>query len=357
MIKRRKTLVINIGGVKVGGDNPVSVQSMTNTETSDLKATLAQIRSLSKLGCELVRVAVNTQDALKAMPEICKQSPVPVIADIQFDYRMALGAIDAGVSGLRLNPGNLRKHWQIKAVVQEALARKIPIRVGVNAGSLDQRILQKHKGATAEAMVESALEEIKILEDLGFELIKVSLKSSDVQDTVRAYQLLAQKVPYPFHLGITEAGTRLRGAVLSSLGIGILLAQGIGDTIRVSLSAPPEEEVRVAWMILSGLGLRRRGVEVIACPTCARAEFDVVKTAETIERRLSGLKQPLRVAVMGCIVNGPGEARLSDIGVVGTKKGAQIYVNGKKLKLIPKQDILSTLVKLTKELSSNYSKS
>ena len=351
MIQRRKSMVIELGGVKLGGNYPIRVQSMTNTETSDLRATLSQIKRLKKLGCELVRVAVNNDDALRVMPELVKRSELPLIADIQFDWKMAIGSIRAGVSGLRLNPGNLKNKWQIKAVVEEALSRRIPIRVGVNAGSLEKEILRKCGGSIAEAMVESALKEIGLLEDFGFEMIKVSLKSSDVLETVLAYQFLAKKVDYPFHLGITEAGTRLRGAVLSGIGIGILLWQGIGDTIRVSLSAPPEDEVKVAWMILSGLGLRRRGIEVIACPTCARAEFDVVKTAEAIERKLAELEKPLRIAVMGCIVNGPGEARMSDLGVVGTKRGAQIYLKGKKIDVVPSQEIIKTLVMLAKDFT------
>ncbi len=349
MIKRRLAREIEIGGVKIGGKQPISVQSMTNTETADWKATLGQIRRLEKAGCELARVALNTEGALKALPELVKRSPLPLIADIQFDWRMAIGALKAGVAGLRLNPGNLRRDWQVKAVVEEAMPRKVPIRVGVNAGSLDQRMLKKYHGPSAEAMVASALKEIGLLEDLGFEWIKVSLKSSDVVETVRAYQLLAKRVAYPFHLGITEAGARLRGAVLSAMGIGILLSQGIGDTIRVSLSAPPEDEVRVGWMILSGLGIRRRGVEVIACPTCARAEFDVMKNAEALERKLAGIRKPLRVAVMGCIVNGPGEARVSDLAAVGTARGAQLYVRGKKVKVIPSRELVPTLVKLAEE--------
>jgi len=353
MMKRRPTRVIEIGGVKIGGHNPIAVQSMTNTETGDLKATLAQIHRLKQVGCELARVAVNTDRALKAMPELVKRSPLPVIADIQFDWKMAIGAIQAGAAGLRLNPGNLRRDWQIKAVVSEALPRGIPIRVGVNAGSLDRKLARKYGGPGAEAMIASAQREIGLLEDSGFDLIKVSLKSSEVLETVRAYQLLAGEVDYPFHLGITEAGTRLRGAVLSAMGIGILLRQGIGDTIRVSLSAPPEEEVRVGWMILSGLGLRRRGIEVIACPTCARAEFDVVKAAEAIERKLAGRVNPLRIAIMGCIVNGPGEARIADLGVVGASRGAQIYVKGKKVSVISRREIIPTLVKLAEEISSS----
>jgi len=350
-ITRRKTRVIQIGPVKVGGHNPVAIQSMTNTETADLKATLGQVRRLQKVGCEIARVAVNTKEALAAMPELVKRSPLPVIADIQFDWRMAIGSIRAGVAGLRLNPGNLRKAWQVKAVVEEALAKKIPIRVGVNAGSLDRDLVAKHGGPSAEAMVESALREVRLLEDSGFDLIKISLKSSDVPETVRAYQLISKKVDYPLHLGITEAGTRIRGAVASSVGLGILLWQGIGDTIRVSLSAPPEEEVRVGYMILSSLGLRRRGVQVIACPTCARAEFDVVKTAETMEKKLANIEKPIRIAVMGCIVNGPGEARISDIGAVGTKNGVHIYIKGQRQKTIPAKSLIATLLKLAQEIS------
>ncbi len=351
IIQRRKTKVIEIGGVKIGGDNPIVVQSMTNTITSNLKATLAQIRRLKKVGCELVRVAVNDKDALLALKELVKRSPLPVIADIQFDWKLAVGAIEAGVAGLRLNPGNLRKKEHIKTVAKLAFERKIPIRVGVNAGSLDKELARKY-GTGAKAMVESALREIKLLEDEGFDLIKVSLKSSDVSQTVLAYEMLAEKVEYPFHLGITEAGTILRGSVISALGIGILLWKGIGDTIRVSLSAPPEEEIRVAWMILSGLGLRQRGVRVIACPTCARAEFDVIKTAQKLEQALADIEKPLTIAVMGCIVNGPGEARLSDIGAVGTPKGIQIYLKGKKLSLVKQKEALSTLINLARKLES-----
>jgi len=346
MIKRNKTRVIEIGPVKVGGSYPVAVQSMTNTETADLKTTLAQIRRLRKAGCEIVRLAVNTDAALAAMPEMVKRSPLPIIADIQFDWKMAVGSLNAGVAGLRLNPGNLRKREHLKAVVAEALPRKIPIRVGVNAGSLDRDLVAKFGGPKAEAMVESALREIKMLEDLGFDRIKISLKSSEVMETVRAYELIAQKVDYPLHLGITEAGTRLRGAVASSVGLGILLREGIGDTIRVSLCAPPEEEVRVGWMILSSLGIRQRGVQVIACPTCARAEYDVVRTAESIERKLSGLEKPLRIAVMGCVVNGPGEARRADLGAVGTAKGGQIYEHGKHTKTVPYSRLILTLIDL-----------
>jgi len=349
-ITRKKTRVVQIGPVKVGGLNPIAVQSMTNTDSADWKATLAQIRRLKKAGCEIARVAVNTRGALAALLELLRNSPLPIIADIQFDWKMAVGAINAGVAGLRLNPGNLRKPEHIKAVVSEALPRKIPIRVGVNAGSLDGDLLAKFGGPTAEAMVESALREIRLLEDLGFNLIKVSLKSSDVLQTVRAYELISKKVDYPLHLGITEAGTRIRGAVASSVGLGILLYQGIGDTIRVSLSAPPEDEVKVAWMILGSLGLRHRGVQVIACPTCARAEFDVVKVAESIERKLAGIEKPLKIAIMGCIVNGPGEARLSDLGAVGTPKGAQIYVSGKHTETVPFRNIASELVKLAEKI-------
>lgn len=349
IISRRKTRIIEIGRVKIGGNNPIVVQSMTNTETSNKKATLAQIKRLKKVGCEIVRLAVNNQEALKALPDLVKNSLLPIIADIQFDWRLAIGSIQAGVRGLRLNPGNIRKTAHIKAVVEQAKQRRIPIRVGVNAGSLPRELIQKYGAPNAQAMVESALKEIRILEDSGFDLIKVSLKSSDVLETVRAYELLAKKVDYPFHLGITEAGTRLRGAVLSAMGIGILLKQGIGDTIRVSLSAPPEEEVQVAWMILSGLGLRRRGIEVIACPTCARAEFDVVKVAESIERKLAGMEKPLRIAIMGCPVNGPGEARIADLGAVGTARGAQIYIQGKHTKTIAISEIVPALIKLAEE--------
>jgi len=351
IIVRRNTHVLEVGGIRIGGNNPVVVQSMTNTETADLKATLAQIRRLQKVGCEIVRVAVNSREALAAMPELCKRSPLPVIADIQFDWKMAVGSIKAGVAGLRLNPGNLRKAEHIKAVVAEALPRKIPIRVGVNAGSLDRDLVLKYGAPNADAMVESALREARLLENLGFDQIKISLKSSDVMETVFAYEKISMLVNYPLHLGITEAGTRLCGAVASSIGIGILLYRGIGDTLRVSLAAPPEEEVRVAWMILNSMGIRRRGVQVVACPTCARAEFDVVKVADAIERKLAGIVKPLRIAIMGCIVNGPGEARLCDLGAVGSPRGVQLYIRGEREKTIPSRNLVPALVRLAEELA------
>jgi (E)-4-hydroxy-3-methylbut-2-enyl-diphosphate synthase len=345
-IARRKTRVIKIGGVKIGGNNPIAVQSMTNTPTADVRATLKQVRRLARAGSEIVRVAVPDQPSASALSRIVAQSPVPIVADIQFDYRLAVASLEAGVSGLRINPGNLHQRWQVQALVNEAAARGVPIRVGVNAGSLEKSLLKEHEKNPAKALVKSALRQVRMLESFGFESIKVSLKASEVNTTVEAYEILAEKLDHPFHLGITEAGTRFSGTVRSAVGLGILLAEGIGDTIRVSLASDPVEEVRVAYAILSSLGLRKRGPEVIACPTCSRTEFDVIRVADELEQRLSRLKRPLRIAVMGCIVNGPGEARTADLGAVGTPKGVQIYLKGKRVSIIPKNLVAKTLIKM-----------
>jgi (E)-4-hydroxy-3-methylbut-2-enyl-diphosphate synthase len=339
-----------LGGVPIGSGHPLAVQSMTNTATRNLKATLAQIQKLVKAGCELVRVAVPDAAAAAALPRLVKGSPVPLIADIHFDYRLALKAVAAGVAGLRLNPGNLRQAKHVTLVAEAAKDQGLPIRVGVNAGSLPPDLLKKHGGPVPLALVEAALRHVRLLEKNEFFEIKISLKAADVATTVAAYRLLAKKVDYPFHLGITEAGTAFTGTVKSAVGLGILLAEGIGDTIRVSLAADPVEEVRVGWEILKSLGLRRRGSEVIACPTCARAAFDVAATAEKIEQKLLGRDRALRIAVMGCIVNGPGEATLSDLGLVGTPKGVLLYVAGRKSKRGPLAEMLGELLKLAKEL-------
>jgi len=347
---RRLTRTVSVGPVKIGSGLPIAVQSMTNTPTQSVKATLAQIQKLVKAGCEIVRVAVPDQAAAEALPQLVSGSPVPLIADIHFDYRLALKAVAAGVAGLRLNPGNLRQAKHVTLVAQAARAKGIPIRVGVNAGSLPPDLLKKHGGPTPPALVEAALRQVSLLEKNGFTDLKISLKAADVATTVAAYRLLARRVDYPFHLGITEAGTAFTGTVKSAVGLGILLAEGIGDTIRVSLAADPVEELRVGWEILKSLGLRRRGVEVIACPTCARAAFDVAATAEKIEKKLLNRDTPLRIAVMGCIVNGPGEATLSGLGLVGTPKGVLLYVGGRKIKRGPLSEMLDELLKLAKEL-------
>jgi (E)-4-hydroxy-3-methylbut-2-enyl-diphosphate synthase len=348
---RRKSRVVEIGGVSIGGAHPVVVQSMTNTKTADVPATLKQTRRLANAGSQIVRVSVPDEDSAQALKSIVKRSPVPIIADIHFDYRLALKALEAGASGLRINPGNIHKRWQVETLASEAADRRVPIRVGANAGSLRKDLLKKHKGKAAQALVQSALEQVRILEDLDFYDIKVSLKSSDVLTTVDAYRIMAEQVEYPLHIGITEAGTRFSGAVRSAVGLGILLEEGIGDTIRVSLAADPVEEVRVAYEILRGLGLWQRGVELIACPTCSRAEFDVIKVADELERRLMNIQKPIRIAVMGCIVNGPGEAAHADIGAVGTPKGVQIYLKGKRIDTVKKAGVLKALLDLAKSSS------
>jgi (E)-4-hydroxy-3-methylbut-2-enyl-diphosphate synthase len=343
-IKDRGTTVVDLGGVRIGGGHPVAVQSMTNTPTADAGRTLRQIGRLARAGCEVVRVAVPNAEAAAALGKICARSPVPVVADVHFDHRLALAAVAAGVHGLRLNPGNIRSRRAVGEVIAAARDRGIPIRVGVNAGSVARDVRKKHGGATAEALVASALEHLTLLEDAGFTAIKVSLKASDVPTTVAACRLMRKTRPYPLHLGITEAGTAFSGLIKSAAGLGILLAEGIGDTIRISLAADPVEEVRAAWGLLGALGLRRRGVELIACPACARASYSVYKVAAAVERRLADLAAPIRVAVMGCCVNGPGEAREADLGCVGTVKGIQVYQRGKAVGVVAEGEVVKWLV-------------
>ena len=343
-MSRRKTRPVRVGSVTVGGDAPVSVQSMTNTDTRDAAATLKQISRLEEVGCEIVRVAVPDVEALGNLRSFRQSVTVPLVADIHFDHKLALGAIAAGVDGLRINPGNIGEASKVREVVHAAKDSGIPIRIGVNAGSLEKDILAKHGSATAQGMVESALKHISILEDESFSDIIVSMKASDVRRTVDAHRILGEKCDYPFHLGITEAGTLFSGTIKSAVGIGILLSEGIGDTIRVSLSAPPEEEVRVGFKILEVLDIRRRGVVVVACPMCARTEYNVAAVAEELEHLASRFAAPLTVAVMGCVVNGPGEAKEADLGVVGTKTGACIYVGGKFKRRTTKDQIVGALI-------------
>ncbi|MBZ0253504.1 MAG: flavodoxin-dependent (E)-4-hydroxy-3-methylbut-2-enyl-diphosphate synthase, partial [Candidatus Methylomirabilis sp.] len=305
-IPRRKTRVLSVGGVKIGGDNPIVVQSMCVSPTHDAAAVIKEILGLEEAGCEIVRVSVPDKESAAALPEILRNVNIPVIADIHFDFRMALLAAEAGVQGLRINPGNIGKREKVQEVVRACKSRGIPMRIGVNGGSLEKHLLEKYGCPTPEAMVESALEHIKILEDEDFTDIKVSLKSSNVRMTVAAYRLLADKVDYPFHLGITEAGTAWSGAIKSSIGLGILLHDGLGDTVRVSLSADPREEVKVAFEILKDLGIRERGITLVSCPSCARAQVDQIALAQAVEQRLGHIKAPMTVAVMGCAVNGPG---------------------------------------------------
>jgi (E)-4-hydroxy-3-methylbut-2-enyl-diphosphate synthase len=334
MKRRRKTRAIDVGGVGVGGDNPVRVQSMCNTDTRDVAATLAQIRALAEAGCEIVRLAVLDEAAAAALRPIRKKSPVPLIADIHFDYRLALAAVKAGMDGLRINPGNIGGERKVDAVVRAAKAAKVPIRIGVNSGSVERELLVKYKGPTPRAMVESALSHVAMLERRGFFDIKVSLKSSSVLSTIAAYRLLARQVDYPLHIGITEAGTLVRGAVKSSVGLGILLWEGIGDTLRVSLTHDPVDEVGVAYEILRALGLRRRGPEIVSCPTCGRTEIDLIGLARQVEEKLRPVSEVFTVAVMGCVVNGPGEAREADIGVAGGRDLGVIFRKGKVVRKV-----------------------
>jgi (E)-4-hydroxy-3-methylbut-2-enyl-diphosphate synthase len=339
---RRLSKQIQIGGVKIGGGAPVVVQSMTNTDTRDVKATVRQIKQLEQYGCEIIRVAVPDMQAAAAIRDIKKSIKIPLIADIHFDYRLALAALESGVDGFRLNPGNIGDRAQIKQVVLAAKARAVPIRIGLNAGSLP-----KQTGAAksvVERMVDAALEQVKLLESLDFDLIKVSLKAFDVPTTIAAYTDIADKIPYPLHIGITEAGTPRTGIIRSSVGIGALLYLGIGDTIRVSLTAPPREEVTAAYEILKSLNLRQHGPVLVSCPTCGRTEVDLVKLARQVEKELQTIKKPVKVAVMGCVVNGPGEAADADVGIACGKGKGILFRNGKKIRVIPETEFLSALM-------------
>ena len=343
---RRKTRRVWVGSVAVGGGAPISVQSMTKTDTRDVRATVAQIRRLEAEGCDIVRVAVSDREAAEALASIKKKSGLPVIADIHFDHRLALAALKAGVDGLRLNPGNIGSRDKVREVVRAAKERSVPIRIGVNSGSLEKDLLAKCGGrATAGAMAESALRHVRILEDLDFRLIKISLKASDIRRTAAAYRLLAGRVDYPFHAGITEAGGLRTGSVKSAAGLAVLLSEGLADTIRVSLTAPPEDEVRTAYQILGALDLRRRGPVIVSCPTCGRAEVDVLAVAAEVEKRLAGLESPLTVAVMGCTVNGPGEAREADIGLACGRGKAAIFKRGKLVRQVPERAIVREFLK------------
>lgn len=351
-IKRRKTLSVSVGGVKIGSGHPVVVQSMTCTDTHDVPKTLRQIRGLSRAGCEIVRLAVPDQAAVPALKAIVDRSPLPVIADIHFDYRLALEGIKAGVAGIRINPGNIGGPQKISRIIDLAGEKGICIRIGVNAGSLEKDLgPEKQKKGQAEAMVASALRHIAFFEKRNFRNLKISLKSSDVRQTVRAYQLLAEEVDYPFHLGITEAGTLLSGTVKSALGIGLLLYLGIGDTLRVSLTAPPREEIRVAYEILRALGLRQRGIEIISCPTCGRCQIDLLPLVRKVEKAVERYTRPLKVAIMGCVVNGPGEAKDADLGIAGGKGLGLLFARGKLIRKVPEAELVETLLKEIKKMT------
>jgi|UniRef100_A0A7C3WLA3 (E)-4-hydroxy-3-methylbut-2-enyl-diphosphate synthase len=341
---RKLTRPIRIGPVQIGGGAPVVVQSMTNTDTREVAATLAQIERLAAAGCEVVRLAVPDQKAVRAFAEIKREAPVPLIADIHFNYRLALAALEAGADAVRINPGNLGGAAKTKAVVEACRARGVPLRLGVNAGSLEADLLEKYGAPTPQALVESALRWVQQLEDWDFFDFKISLKSSDVVATVKAYRELACRVDYPLHLGVTEAGGLIAGTVKSALGIGMLLAEGIGDTIRVSLTRDPVEEVRVAYEILRALHLRERGVELISCPTCGRCRIDLFGLAEEAERRLLKVATPLKVAIMGCVVNGPGEAREADVGIAGGRRVGALFKKGKLVRKVPEKELLSALL-------------
>jgi len=341
---RRETRQVRIGDLAVGGGAPIVVQSMTKNDTHDVSATVSQILRMEEAGCELVRLAVPDEDAASALSEIKQRVSIPLIADIHFDHRLALAALAAGVEGLRINPGNIGPPKKVKEVVLAAQDRSVPIRIGVNAGSLEKTLLQRYGEATPEAMVESALRHIRILEDLGFDLIKVSLKASDIFRTVRAYQLMAEKVDYPFHAGITEAGSLVRGAVKSSAGMTLLLKEGLVDTLRVSLTAPPEEEIRVAYLILSSLGIRSSGPNIISCPICGRCEVGFVNIASEIENALSSLKANITVAVMGCMVNGPGEAKEADIGLACGRRVGVVFKKGKLVRRLKEKEIVPEFI-------------
>ena len=347
----RMTRQIRVGSVAVGGGAPVSVQSMTNTDTRDVAATLAQIRALAAAGCEIVRCAVPDQTAATALAAIRREAPVPLIADIHFDYRLALAALAAGVDGLRLNPGNIGARWKVEEVVNACRERQVPIRIGVNAGSLEKELLARYGHPTAAAMVESALGHIRILEDLHYRELKVSLKASDVRRTVAAYRLLAGEVDYPLHIGITEAGTTWAGTIKSAVGLGALLIDGLGNTLRVSLTGDPVEEVRVGWEILKSLELRERGPVFISCPTCGRCQIDLIPVAEEVERRLHDLPKKLTIAVMGCAVNGPGEAREADIGVAGGQGEGLLFRKGEIVRKVPAGELADVLVAEAKKLA------
>ena len=342
---RRKSRTIKIGPVAVGGDNPVVVQSMTNTDTRNISATVAQIKQLEEAGCEIIRVAVLDEEAAAAIRAIKKSIIIPLVADIHFDYKLALKSIDAGVDGLRINPGNIGNEKKVAAIVTACKDRSIPIRIGVNSGSLDKEKLEKYGGVCAEAMVDSALDNIKILEDMDFREIKISLKSSSVLLSLEAYRLIAAQVDYPLHLGITEAGTKDRALIKSALGIGMLLYEGIGDTVRLSLTADPVDEVWAAYELLRTLGLRSRGMELISCPTCGRCEIDLIKLAEEIDGRIRTMPEPLKVAVMGCVVNGPGEAREADVGIAGGRGFGFLFRKGEIIKKVPEGEMLDELLR------------
>ncbi len=346
---RRPTRVIKIGNLLIGGSNPIVVQSMTNSDTRDVNATLAQIGRLEAAGCELVRVAVMDQEAAAAIARIKAGIGIPLVADIHFDHRLAIRSVEAGADGLRINPGNIGSPDKVRELVRICQERSIPVRIGVNAGSLDKQILARYGGICAQGMVDSAMDNVKLLQDLDFHQIKISLKASSVLLTIEAYRLMADLVDYPLHVGVTEAGTMYRGLVKSALGVGLLLSEGIGDTVRISLTADPVEEVWAAYEILRSLGLRKRGVELISCPSCGRCEIDLIQTAEAVDSQVRFMDKAMKVAVMGCVVNGPGEAREADVGIAGGRGFGLLIKHGEIVDKIPQDQMVPRLIQEIKD--------
>ena len=340
---RKKTKEVRIGDVIIGGIHPVAIQSMTNTKTEDAASTVAQILKLEAAGCEIIRCAVPTMEAAEALKEIKKQIHIPLVADIHFDYRLAIAAIENGADKIRINPGNIGSEERLRAVVDKAKERNIPIRVGVNSGSLEKPLLEKYGGVTAEGIVESALDKVRMIEDMGYDNLVVSIKSSDVMMCVKAHELIAKECPYPLHVGITEAGTVYSGNVKSSVGLGIILYEGIGNTIRVSLTGDPLEEVKTAKLILKTLGLRKGGIEVVSCPTCGRTKIDLIGLANQVETMVADIPLDIKVAVMGCVVNGPGEAKEADIGIAGGQGEGLLIKKGEIVKKVREEELLETL--------------
>ena len=343
MMERHKTREVKIGNRIIGGNHPIAIQSMTNTKTEDIAATVAQIQQLTKAGCEIIRCAVPTMEAAKALGEIKKQIAIPLVADIHFDYRLAIAAMENGADKIRINPGNIGSADRVKAVVDEAKSRNIPIRVGVNSGSLEKDLVEKYHGVTAEGIVESALDKVKMIEDMGYDNLVISIKSSDVMMCVKAHELIASKTEHPLHVGITEAGTLISGNIKSSIGLGLILSQGIGDTIRVSLTGDPIEEIKSAKLILRTLGLRKGGIEVVSCPTCGRTQINLIQLANQVETMVAEFPLDIKVAVMGCVVNGPGEAKEADLGVAGGIGEGLIIKHGKVFKKVPEEELLPAL--------------
>ena len=342
-MKREETKVIQIGNVKIGGGNPIAIQSMTNTKTEDVEATAQQILALEAVGCEIIRCAVPTMEAAKALSEIKKRIHIPLVADIHFDYKLAIAAIENGADKIRINPGNIGDVERVRQVVEKAKEKNIPIRVGVNSGSLEKNLVEKYGGVTAEGIVESALDKVRLIEEMGYDNLVVSIKSSDVMMCVKAHELISQVCPYPLHIGITESGTLLSGNIKSSVGLGIMLNQGIGDTIRVSLTGDPLEEIKSAKLILKTLGLRKGGIEVVSCPTCGRTRIDLIGLANQVENMVADIPLDIKVAVMGCVVNGPGEAKEADIGIAGGVGEGLLIKKGEIVKKVKEEELLETL--------------